>query len=92
MEVVAGGGRGELISGSTSAPGSASVLADYSSTAHTLQGGAGADFLYSNNTSGDTLLAGTGNNQSLQAIVGNDSLAAGSNSGVAILAGGGLRQ
>jgi Ca2+-binding RTX toxin-like protein len=81
LQVNAGAGSGELISGSTSAPGSWNILEDYSSTAHTLQGGGGADSLYSNNSSGDTLITGSGNDQVLTAITGNNSLEAGSGSG-----------
>lgn len=72
-------GSGELISGSNS--GGSNYLDDYSSTAHTLQGGGGADSLYGNNSSGDTLIAGSGNNQVLQVFQGDNLLQAGSGAG-----------
>jgi Ca2+-binding RTX toxin-like protein len=70
------GAGGQLISESLST-GSGSILDDESSTAHTLQGGAGADTLYSDNSTGDTMLAGTGNNTLQTFGSGSNSLVGG---------------
>jgi len=76
-----GSGSDQFISGSLST-GPGTLIDDYGSTTSTLQGGAGADSIYANNSAGDSMYSGTGSDQALDGFIGgNNSITAGANSG-----------
>jgi Ca2+-binding RTX toxin-like protein len=90
LSATAGALSGELISGSH--VGGYNILSDSSSTAHTLQGGAGADSLSASGAGNDLLISGSvarGFNILNDTGLGNDTLVSGAGNDSLYAAGGG---